>query len=395
VGFDKLLIANRGEIACRIMDTAHRLGYATVAVYSEADAHAPHVAMADEAVLIGPAPVDQSYLNIEAILDACRRTGAQAVHPGYGFLSERAEFSRAVRDAGLVFVGPPPEAIDAMGDKARAKRMMLDADVPCIPGYEGEDQSSATFVAEAERIGLPLMVKAAAGGGGRGMRRVANMGDLERALESARSEAMSAFGSGDLLLERAIEGARHVEIQVFADTHGHVVHFGERDCSVQRRHQKVLEEAPSPFVDEDLRERMGRAAVNAARAVDYVGAGTVEFLVDAEKNFYFLEMNTRLQVEHRVTELVYGTDLVQLQLDIAQGARLGDAPAPRSSHAIQARLYAEDPSQNFLPQTGVVGAWEPPATQRSAAGEVEVHVCLLYTSPSPRDRTRARMPSSA
>jgi len=354
--FHTLLVANRGEIAVRVFRSASDLGYRCVAVYSEADRDAPHVAMADEAVRIGPAPASESYLDVAAILDAAARTRADAVHPGYGFLSEDARFARAVLDAGLVWVGPPPEAIEAMGDKARAKAHMHDAGVPVVPGYRGEDQSVARMQAEAERIGFPLLVKAVGGGGGRGMRLVRAPGDLADALEGARREARSAFGNDVVMLEAFVENARHVEIQIFADGHGHVVHLGERDCSTQRRRQKVIEEAPSPALSPEQRARMGADAVNAARAIGYVGAGTVEMIVAQTGAHHFLEMNTRLQVEHPVTELVTGTDLVEWQLRVASGEAL-----PRShdvedfdGHAIQARLYAEDPAAGFAPQTGPV-----------------------------------------
>jgi geranyl-CoA carboxylase alpha subunit len=359
--YRKILIANRGEIACRVIRTAHRLGYRTVAVYSDADAGAPHVRQADETVRIGPPPAAESYLRIDSLLDAARRTGADAVHPGYGFLSERAEFAQACADAGLVFIGPPAEAIRAMGDKAGAKRRMRAAGVPCVPGYLGDDQRDATMSAEAAALGMPLLVKAVAGGGGRGMRLVRNLAELPAALASARREAESAFGDGTLMLERLIEHGRHIEIQVFADAHGHVVHLGERDCTAQRRRQKVVEEAPSPIVDEALRARMGAAAVAAARAVGYRGAGTIEFIVDAQLNPYFLEMNTRLQVEHPVTECVTGLDLVEWQLRVAAGEPL---PARQedirfTGHAIEARLIAEDPYDGWAPQTGRVLHWRP------------------------------------
>lgn len=359
--FDKLLIANRGEIARRVIRTARALGYRTVAVYSEADALSPHVREADEAICIGPAASSESYLNVDRILDACKRTGATAVHPGYGFLSENADFARALEQAGLVFVGPPASAIDAMGSKMEAKRRMVEAGVPCVPGYHGEDQSDEALSTAAASIGYPLMVKASAGGGGRGMRLVHEESALMDAIASARSEAVSAFGSGKLLLERAVMQARHVEIQVFADTHGNAIHLGERDCSIQRRHQKVVEEAPSPAVTPEIREQMGAAATAAARAIGYVGAGTVEFLLDASGEFYFLEMNTRLQVEHPVTECITGFDLVAWQLDVASGAPLPvtQAEVVLEGHAIEARLYAEDPAGGFLPQTGDVLRWTP------------------------------------
>ncbi len=359
--FSSILVANRGEIACRVIRSAQALGLRTIAVYSEADHGAPHVALADEAVLIGPGPVGESYLRPEKIIEAARLSGAEAIHPGYGFLSENAGFAQAVAAAGLVFIGPPIEAIRIMGDKAGAKRAMIAAGVPCVPGYEGLDQNDATFIAEAERIGFPVMVKASAGGGGRGMRLVEEPAELADALTRARAEALSAFGSGDLILEKAVQRPRHVEIQVFADAHGHVIHLGERDCSVQRRHQKVVEEAPSPVVSPELRARMGKAAVEAARAVDYHGAGTVEFLLDERGEFYFLEMNTRLQVEHPVTEMVTGLDLVALQIAVAQGEPLplNQDDLRLDGHAIEVRLYAEDPAAGFLPVTGEIALWQP------------------------------------
>ncbi|TPQ36315.1 acetyl/propionyl/methylcrotonyl-CoA carboxylase subunit alpha [Cupriavidus pinatubonensis] len=364
--FHTLLVANRGEIAVRIMRTARRLGLATVAVYSEADRHSPHVAAADRAVCIGAAAPRESYLNIAAIIDAARGSGADAVHPGYGFLAENAEFAEAIAAAGLVFVGPPAKAIRAMGNKAEAKRLMLDADMPCVPGYQGTAQDDATLLAQAGQIGFPLMVKAAAGGGGRGMRLVRDAAGLPGALTSARSEAETAFGSGELILERAVIAPRHVEIQVFADTHGNVIHLGERDCSVQRRHQKVIEEAPSPAVGPALRARMGEAAVRAARSIGYVGAGTMEFLLDSEGNFYFMEMNTRLQVEHALTEAITGFDLVEWQLRVAAGEPLPvtQNEVQLNGHAIEVRLTAEDVAAGFLPQGGPLMRWRPPATGR-------------------------------
>lgn len=359
--FKKILVANRGEIACRIIQSAKDRGFDTVAVVSEADAQARHARMADQVVLIGPAPVGQSYLDANRIIDAARRSGADAVHPGYGFLSERAEFAEACIDAGLVFIGPRPDAIRAMGDKSESKRRMIAAGVPCITGYEGEDETDARLIEAAIAIGYPMMVKASAGGGGRGIRLVAKAEDLASAIISCRSEAKNAFGDDRLLLERAVIEPRHVEIQVFGDTHGQIIHLGERDCSVQRRHQKVVEEAPSPAVDAALRARMGAAAVKAAQAIDYVGAGTVEFLLDSNGEFYFLEMNTRLQVEHPVTEMITGLDLVGLQLDVAAGKPLPIAQEDvrLKGHSIEVRLYAEDPDQNFMPQTGTLAAWKP------------------------------------
>ncbi len=363
VNIKTILIANRGEIAVRVIRTAKGLGYRTIAVYSDADAEAAHVRLADDAVRIGPAPVAESYLNMDALLDAARRSGADAIHPGYGFLSENAAFAQACENAGLVFIGPSPEAIRVMGNKAEAKRRMIAAGVPCVPGYEGHDQSDGTFLAAAETIGFPLMVKAAAGGGGRGMRLVHRAEDLSQALALARSEAENAFGSGELILEKAILRPRHVEIQVLGDAHGHIIHMGERDCSVQRRHQKVIEEAPCPVMTPELRARMGAAAVEAARSIAYRGAGTVEFLLADDGAFYFLEMNTRLQVEHPVTELITGLDLVALQIQVAEGRPLGLAQEDISlfGHAIEVRLYAEDPTEGFLPVTGTVDLWHAAA----------------------------------
>ncbi|WP_246312296.1 biotin carboxylase N-terminal domain-containing protein [Pseudaquabacterium terrae] len=350
------------------MRTARALGYRTVAVYSDADAQAPHVLQADEAVRLGPAPAADSYLRFDAVLAAARATGADALHPGYGFLSERADFAQACAEAGLVFIGPPPAAIEAMGHKARAKRRMLEAGVPCAPGYLGDEQSDERLRHEAGALGFPLLVKAVAGGGGRGMRLVGSAIELDAALAGARREAESAFGDDRLMLERLIEHGRHIEIQVFADQHGHAVHLGERDCTAQRRRQKVIEEAPSPIVDEALRARMGADAVAAALAVGYVGAGTVEFIVDAERRHYFLEMNTRLQVEHPVTECVTGLDLVEWQLRVAAGQPLPLAQPDivLRGHAIEARLYAEDPYRGFSPQTGRVLHWRPDAALRAA-----------------------------
>jgi len=361
--FDKVLVANRGEIAACVIRGCKKLGYRTVAVHSEADREALHVRLADEAVCIGPAPVKESYLHIEKIIAAARQSGAQAIHPGYGFLSERADFAQAVQQAGLVFIGPDPASIEAMGNKSAAKHRMIAAGVPCVPGYQGDDQRDEVLVAEARKAGLPVMVKAAAGGGGRGMRLVHDEAALLSSIQSARSEAANAFGDGQLLIEKAVMQARHVEIQVFGDRHGNVIHLGERDCSVQRRNQKVVEEAPSPAVDEALRQRMGAAAVAAAKAVNYVGAGTVEFMLARDGQFYFLEMNTRLQVEHPVTELVYGVDLVEWQLRVAQGQALPlsqqEVLARRRGWAIEVRLCAEDPAHDFMPQTGPVLAWRP------------------------------------
>ncbi len=357
----KLLIANRGEIAVRIIRTAKALGYRTVAVYSEADAKAMHVELADEAVCIGPAQVSASYLNSDAILEAARKTGADCIHPGYGFLSENAAFANACKNAGLVFVGPPASAIELMGSKRRSKIAMQEAGVPVVPGYEGDNASDDQLITAAKDIGYPLMIKASAGGGGRGMRLVESESRLAESIKRARSESKQAFGDDELILEKAVIEPRHVEIQVFADRHGNAVYLGERDCSVQRRHQKVVEEAPSPFVTPELRKAMGEAAVKAARACHYEGAGTVEFLVDTNRNFYFLEMNTRLQVEHPVTELITGQDLVAWQLTVAEGRALPVAQDDirLNGHAIEVRLYAEDPAQGFTPQTGPLYVFEP------------------------------------
>ena len=363
MAFSTLLIANRGEIACRIARSARTLGYRTVAVYSEADRGALHVESADVAVCIGAAAPSASYLNIPALIEAARRTGADAIHPGYGFLAENADFARACAAAGIRFVGPSPEAIDAMGNKRAARRRMAAVGVPCVPGYDEGSQDEAVLIAAAGRIGYPLMVKAAAGGGGRGLRRVLEAAALPAALAAARAEAQSAFGSGELILERAVVDARHVEVQVFGDAHGNIIHLGERDCSAQRRNQKVLEESPSPAVDAALRARMGETAVAAARAIGYVGAGTVEMLLAADGSYYFLEMNTRLQVEHPVTEFVTGLDLVDWQLRVAAGEPLPleQDQVQMRGHAIEARLYAEDPDANYAPQTGPILCWRAPA----------------------------------
>ena len=366
-----VLIANRGEIVARIARTAQRLGVATVAIASDADRGAPFTAACDHVVAIGGDDARDSYLRIDKVLDAARSAGALAIHPGYGFLSESADFAEAVEAAGLVWIGPPASAMRAMADKAEARRRMRDAGIAVLPGFDGAAQDAATLRSEAKRLGYPLMVKAVAGGGGRGMRLVAGEDELEAALVSAAAEAESAFGDGRLLLERALAGARHVEIQVFADAFGSVVHLGERDCSLQRRHQKVIEEAPSPAVTPALRRRMGEAAVAVARAVGYRGAGTVEFLLDAGGDFHFIEMNTRLQVEHAVTEAVLGVDLVEWQLRVAAGEALSwnqdEALARYESggHAIEARLCAEDPAHGYLPQSGRIVRWRAPEGVRT------------------------------
>ena len=364
--FHKVLIANRGEIALRVIRSARAMGYRTVAVYSTADANARHVQEADQAVCIGEPLPAQSYLRIPAIIEAARLTGADAVHPGYGFLAENEDFAQACRDAGLVFIGPSPQAIVSMGNKAGAKTLMKAAGVPCIPGYQGEDQTEERLATEAARIGFPVMIKATAGGGGRGMRLVNSADEFGELLRSARSEAQSAFGNPEVILERAIVEPRHIEIQIFADRHGHAIHLGERDCSVQRRHQKVIEEAPSPAVNAELRERMGATAVAAVKAIRYEGAGTLEFLLDADGNFYFMEMNTRLQVEHPVTEAITGLDLVELQLRVAAGEPLPltQADVHFEGHAIEVRLCAEDAANNFMPQSGTMALWKMPAQLR-------------------------------
>ncbi|MHB0716956.1 acetyl-CoA carboxylase biotin carboxylase subunit, partial [Roseomonas mucosa] len=348
--FRKILIANRGEIACRVIRTARRLGIGSVAVYSEADRAARHVHLADEAYPIGPAPARESYLSIPRILDAARRSGAEAIHPGYGFLSENAEFAEACATAGIAFIGPPVAAIRAMGSKSAAKSIMERSGVPLVPGYHGERQEMALLAEEAARIGYPVLIKASAGGGGKGMRVVEAAGDLEAAIEGAKREARASFGDDHVLIEKYLTRPRHIEIQVFADTQGNAVSLFERDCSIQRRHQKVIEEAPAPGLDEAQRRAMGEAAIAAARAVGYVGAGTVEFIAE-DGRFFFMEMNTRLQVEHPVTEAITGQDLVEWQLRVAAGEPLPlrQEDLRIQGHAIEARIYAEDPSRDFLP----------------------------------------------
>ncbi len=380
---DKILVANRGEIALRVMRTCREMGIATVAVYSDADANAPFVRFADEAVCLGPPPARESYLVINAILDAARTTGAQAIHPGYGFLSENAAFSEAVSEAGLVFIGPPAGVIAKLGSKQGAKRIAKAANVPTVPGYDGDDQATATLVRAAQDIGYPLLVKASAGGGGKGMRVVRAESELADAIERARGEAASAFGDDTLLLERYVERPRHIEIQILGDTHGEVVHLWERECSIQRRHQKIVEEAPSVALSDERRQQMGQAAVALAKAVGYVGAGTVEFIADPQGNFYFLEVNTRLQVEHPVTELTTGLDLVREQIRIARGEHLGSIFAsgsapPQRGWAIEVRLCAEDPERDYLPTTGTLHAVEVPPTVRADIGvergsEIGIH----------------------
>ncbi|MCD2517868.1 acetyl/propionyl/methylcrotonyl-CoA carboxylase subunit alpha [Massilia sp. G4R7] len=360
--FTKILIANRGEIACRVAATARRMGIRTVAVYSEADAGSKHVAVCDEAVLIGPAAAKESYLRGQKIIEVAKSTGAQAIHPGYGFLSENAEFAEAVQAAGLVFIGPPGSSMRAMGSKSAAKQLMEGANVPLVPGYHGDNQDPSFLREQADRIGYPVLLKASAGGGGKGMRVVERSEDFEAALASCKREAISSFGDDKVLVEKYLIRPRHIEIQVFADTHGNCVYLHERDCSVQRRHQKVLEEAPAPGMTQDRRAAMGEAAVNAARAVGYVGAGTVEFIANQDGSFYFMEMNTRLQVEHPVTEMITGTDLVEWQLRVASGQPLPKKQSELAihGHAIEARVYAENPEKGFLPSIGTLRHMDTP-----------------------------------
>jgi len=355
--FQKVLVANRGEIAVRIIRACRELGVDTVAVYSEADRSALHVRYADEAYLLGPAPSRESYLRADKLIEIARKCGADAVHPGYGFLAERDDFAEACEEAGIAFIGPKPSSIAAMGDKAKARATVIKAGVPVVPGTEGMgSMSDEELLAAAPQIGFPLLVKATAGGGGKGMREVKSLEEMPALLQSARREAESSFGNGNVYLEKLLEGARHVEIQILADTFGNVIHLGERECSLQRRHQKLLEEALSPAVDDELREAMGNVAVKAAKAVDYVNAGTIEFLLDKDENFYFLEMNTRLQVEHPVTEMITGVDIVKEQIRVARGRTLSykQEEVKFNGHAIECRINAEDPYNNFMPSTGCI-----------------------------------------
>ncbi|MEM7777057.1 MAG: acetyl-CoA carboxylase biotin carboxylase subunit, partial [Pseudomonadota bacterium] len=370
--FQKILIANRGEIACRIIKTAHRMGLKTVAVYSEADRDALHVEMADEAVAIGPAAAAESYLVIEKIVDACRQTGAEAVHPGYGFLSEREAFPRALSDAGIVFIGPNPGAIAAMGDKIESKRKAAAAGVSTVPGYVGEIHDPSDAVRIAGEIGYPVIIKASAGGGGKGMRIAANPEEVAEGFALAKSEAKSSFGDDRVFVEKFVVNPRHIEIQVLGDKHGNVIHLGERECSIQRRNQKVIEEAPSPLLDEETRARMGAEAVALAAAVQYDSAGTVEFVAGQDKSFYFLEMNTRLQVEHPVTELVTGIDLVEQMIRVAAGEplQLTQADVTMTGWSVESRIYAEDPFRSFLPSIGRLVRYQPPSERTDAAGTV-------------------------
>src|ERR1043166_4519140 len=397
--FRKVLIANRGEIAIRIIRTCRELGIRTVAIYSDADVESLHVRMADEAVWVGPAPSNQSYLKIDNIIAAAKQVNAEAIHPGYGFLAESAEFARAVVAAGVTFIGPTAEAMDIMGSKTSARRAAVEAGVPIVPGTVEPLQSLAEANATAEKFGYPVMLKAAAGGGGKGMRLVTNSDELRSAFETAKAEAAAAFCDSSLYLEKAVERPRHIEIQIFGDTHGNVVHLGERECSIQRRHQKVIEECPSPINDPDLRRRMGEAAVKIARAVDYSGAGTVEFLLsDTTREFYFLEMNTRLQVEHPVTELVTGFDLVREQFSVAAGAPLSftQEHVGWTGHAIECRIYAEDPANNFFPSPGKITHLQEPLGPgvRIDSGvrrlsEVSIHYDPMIAKLAVWGRTRA------
>jgi propionyl-CoA carboxylase alpha chain len=384
--FKKILVANRGEIACRVIRSAARLGIGTVAVHSEADRDAEHVRMADEAVCVGPPPSAESYLDLERIVQACRTTGAEAVHPGYGFLSENAAFAERLAEEGIVFIGPPPEAMRLMGDKISSKRLAAEAGVSTIPGSEGALSGAGEAMEEARRIGYPVMLKASAGGGGKGMRVARSEEDCREAFDRAAGEALSSFGDDRILIEKYIESPRHIEIQVIADGHGTVLHLGERECSLQRRHQKVIEESPSPFIDEATREAMGAQAVALARAVGYVSAGTVEFVVDPERNFYFLEMNTRLQVEHPVTEFVTGLDLVELMIRIAGGEKLGllQEDVRLQGWSMEARVYAEDPFRGFLPSPGRLVHYLPPEESpnlRVDSGVTEGSAIPIYYDP--------------
>ena len=393
--FRTLLIANRGEIACRIARTARRMGITTVAVCSDPDANALHVRTADRAISIGPAPARDSYLNIPRIIAAARQAGADAIHPGYGFLAENPAFAEACADAGLIFIGPSPAAMRAMGSKSAAKALMEQSGVPLLPGYHGDNQDAAFLADQAVRVGFPVMIKAVAGGGGRGMRIVATANEFAPALAAARHEAASAFGDDRVLIERYLDRPRHIEVQIFGDTHGNMVHLFERDCSAQRRHQKVIEEAPAPGLDEARRAAMGAAAVTAAKAVRYVGAGTVEFVANSD-GFFFLEMNTRLQVEHPVTEMITGFDLVEWQLRIAAGERL---PAMQDAiridgHAIEARIYAEDPARDFAPSTGRLALFRTPDASNSVRVDAGVATGDRGFDPLRRVARQADLPRS-
>ncbi|HMI41121.1 MAG TPA: biotin carboxylase N-terminal domain-containing protein, partial [Sphingomicrobium sp.] len=372
--FKKILIANRGEIACRVIRTAKAMGIKTVAVYSDADARAPHVRMADEAVRLGPARASESYLKAELIIDACKATGAEAVHPGYGFLSERESFAKALDKAGFAFIGPPAKAIAAMGDKIQSKKLAVKAGVSVVPGFIGEITGEKHAAEIANGIGYPVMMKASAGGGGKGMRLAHSEAEVREQYDSVKREGLASFGDDRLLIEKYVEGPRHIEIQVLGDQHGAVLHLGERECSIQRRHQKVIEEAPSPFVDAAMREAMGAQAVALAKAVGYYSAGTVEMIVGADKSFYFLEMNTRLQVEHPVTEEVTGLDLVEQMIRVAAGEKLKFAQkdVKLDGWAIESRVYAEDPYRGFLPSTGRLTTYKPPRVHREKDVRIRV-----------------------
>ena len=403
--FRKILIANRGEIALRVMRTCQAMGISSVAVYSDPDARAPHVCFADQAVYIGSALSKDSYLNIEKVIDAARRTGADAIHPGYGFLSENADFAEACKASRITFIGPTADAIRKMGLKSTARRMIAEAGVPIVPGYDAEDQSLDALSGNANAIGLPVLIKASAGGGGKGMRVVRNASELRESLEAARREAEKAFGDGTLLLEKYIECARHVEVQILGDHHGHLIHLFERECSIQRRHQKIIEESPSPAVSPELRHRICEAAIAAGRAIGYTNAGTVEFILAPSGEFYFIEVNTRLQVEHPVTEMITGLDLVRLQIEIAEGRALSLAQedVKQHGHSIEARLYAEDPNNGFLPASGKLHEWETPVSiegLRIDAGvqrgtEVGIHydpmLAKLIAHGADRDTARLRL----
>ena len=398
----KILVANRGEIALRVLRTAKKMGIRTVAVYSDADRQSPHVRFADEAVRLGPPPSGQSYLDMDKVIDAARRTGADAIHPGYGFLSENAAFAQRVEDAGITFIGPRPHAIEVMGNKLAAKETVSAYDIPLVPGLDEAVSDPARAIAVAREVGFPILIKAAAGGGGKGMRVVDRPEDVEEQMHRAISEAQNAFGDGSVFIEKYITSPRHVEIQILADTHGNCLYLFERDCSIQRRHQKVVEEAPSPAVDPMLRRRMGEAAVLVARSCDYVGAGTVEFLLDADGSFYFLEMNTRLQVEHPVTELITGIDLVEQQIRVARGEELpfGQNDLAIQGHALELRVYAEDPLDDFLPSIGRLDVYRRPEGVRVDDGfeegmDIPIHydpmIAKLITHGETRDAAIARM----
>jgi acetyl-CoA carboxylase biotin carboxylase subunit len=381
--FKRILIANRGEIAVRVIRACRELGIESVAVYSEADRAALHVREADYAVFVGPAPAAQSYLNTEKILEAAKRTGTDAIHPGYGFFSENADFARAVEKAGIVFIGPPPSAIVSMGDKVEARKAMTAAGVPVVPGSPDTLETEAQVRAIAKEIGFPIMVKAAAGGGGKGLRLVENEKDLAAVVRTVASEAKASFGDGRFYVEKFVRKPRHIEVQVFADKHGNTVHMFERECSIQRRHQKVVEESPSPFVTPEMRAKMGEVAVRAAKAVKYVGAGTIEFLADADHNFYFLEMNTRIQVEHPVTEMVTGLDLVRLQIEVAAGAKLPftQSDLKQNGWAVECRIYAEDPNAGFVPAPGKIETLkfpEGPGVRNDAGVYAGAQVPVFY-----------------